>query len=104
VFFNVFGDPRDLHSFPTRRSSDLVFTPNGDFTNDLFVLDVTNQSNVELTILNRWGNKMFEGSGLTPGWNGKTATGALAEEGVYFYKYIVTGVDGSEYTGKVSWN
>lgn len=29
----------------------------------------------------------------------KTATGALAEEGVYFYKYIVTGVDGSEYTG-----
>ena len=76
-----------------------VFTPNGDFTNDIFVLDVTNQSNVELTILNRWGNKMFEGSGLTPGWNGKTATGALAEEGVYFYKYIVTGVDGSEYTG-----
>src|SRR5205823_15005417 len=24
VFFYCYGDPRDLHSFPTRRSSDLV--------------------------------------------------------------------------------
>lgn len=77
-----------------------VFTPNNDLANDVFVLDVINQTNVNLTILNRWGNKMFEANGLTPAWNGKTSTGAAAEEGTYFYKYIVTGVDGSEYKGQ----
>jgi gliding motility-associated-like protein len=76
-----------------------VFTPNGDETNDLFFLDVTNQSSITLTIVNRWGNKMFEGTGINPAWNGKTTSGALADEGTYFYKYLVTGVDGSEFTG-----
>src|SRR5690554_7984300 len=28
-FFSWYGDPRDLHSFPTRRSSDLLFPPLG---------------------------------------------------------------------------
>ncbi len=76
-----------------------VFTPNGDNSNDLYYLDVTNQSSITLTILNRWGNKMFEGTGINPAWNGKTEGGAPAEEGTYFYKYLVTGVDGTEYTG-----
>lgn len=76
-----------------------VFTPNGDSANDLFYLDVTNQTSITLTVLNRWGNKMFEGTGINPAWNGKTEGGAAAEEGTYFYKYLVTGVDGSEYTG-----
>jgi gliding motility-associated-like protein len=76
-----------------------VFTPNGDGANDLFFLDVTNQTSITLTVLNRWGNKMFESAGMNPAWNGKTEGGAAAEEGTYFYKYLVTGVDGSEYTG-----
>jgi gliding motility-associated-like protein len=76
-----------------------VFTPNGDGANDLFFLDVTNQTSITLTVLNRWGNKMFESAGINPAWNGKTEGGAAAEEGTYFYKYLVTGVDGSEYTG-----
>jgi len=77
-----------------------VFTPDGDGVNDLFFLDVTNKSKIELTIVNRWGNKMYEGSSINPAWNGKTDSGALAEEGTYFCKYIVFGVDGKEYEGQ----
>ena len=77
-----------------------VFTPDGDGVNDLFFLDVTNKSKIELTIINRWGNKMYEGSSINPAWNGKTDSGALAEEGTYFCKYVVFGVDGKEYEGQ----
>ena len=77
-----------------------VFTPDGDGVNDLFFLDATNKSKIELTIINRWGNKMYEGSSINPAWNGKTDSGALAEEGTYFCKYVVFGVDGKEYEGQ----
>lgn len=68
-----------------------VFTPNGDGDNDLYFLTTTNATNVELTILNRWGNVMYEGSGLNPSWDGDTPGGAEATDGTYFYKYVVEG-------------
>lgn len=68
-----------------------VFTPNGDSENDLFVLKTTNAKNIELTILNRWGNIMYESSGVNPAWDGKSQGGANAPEGTYFYKYVITG-------------
>jgi gliding motility-associated-like protein len=71
-----------------------VFTPNGDGDNDLFVLTTTNATNIELTILNRWGNVMYEASGLNPAWDGKTADGNNANEGTYFHKYRVEGYEG----------
>jgi gliding motility-associated-like protein len=68
-----------------------VFSPNGDQDNDFFFLTTTNALSVELTILNRWGNVMFEGTGVNPAWNGKADNGVDAEDGVYFFKYKVTG-------------
>src|SRR5690606_22537304 len=68
-----------------------VFTPNGDGDNDVYFLTTTNATNVELTILNRWGNVMYEGSGLNPSWDGDTPGGAEATDGTYFYKYVVEG-------------
>jgi gliding motility-associated-like protein len=68
-----------------------VFSPNEDQDNDFFFLTTTNALSVELTVLNRWGNVMFEGSGINPAWNGKADNGLDAEDGVYFYKYKVTG-------------
>lgn len=70
-----------------------VITPNGDNLNDIFELTVTNSTSVELTILNRWGNVMFNQKGLNPGWNGNAPNGSEAEAGTYFYRYIVKGVD-----------
>lgn len=71
-----------------------VFTPDGDAgnANELFFLTTTNATNVEMWIYNRWGNLMYEGSGLTPApaWDGKSS-GSEAQDGVYFLKYKVSG-------------
>lgn len=76
-----------------------IFTPNGDGDNDKFVLTTTNSVNIELTIMNRWGNVMYESSGPNPAWNGETQNGTKAEEGTYFFKYRVEGIDGTALEG-----
>jgi gliding motility-associated-like protein len=78
-----------------------VFTPNDDNSNDVFTVQVTNATNVQLTILNRWGNVMFEANGINPvpSWDGIDKSGAKAGEGTYFYKYIVTGLQGDTLEG-----
>lgn len=68
-----------------------VFSPNNDGANDQFYLTATNALNIELIITNRWGNVVFEGSGINPAWNGKTPNGNEAADGVYFYKYVLIG-------------
>ncbi len=75
-----------------------VFTPNAGEDNPIFFLTTTNAANVELTIINRWGNTVFDQSGLNPGWDGKV-NGVDAAEGVYFYKYTVTGLGGDKLEG-----
>lgn len=94
--FNPFATIEDgscVYPFPTVVAPN-IFTPNDDNDNDDFHLTVTNHSNIELLILNRWGSLMYESSGPNPAWNGTTPNGAEANEGTYFYKYIVTGIDG----------
>ena len=51
-------------------------------------------SNIDLVIINRWGNEVFSGSGLNPKWNGILNNGEKAGEGTYFYKYNVIGING----------
>lgn len=81
--------------FPTVYAPN-VFTPDGDGYNDLFHLTVENSESVELIITNRWGNIVFQNTAANPTWDGKTKTptGADCAEGVYFFKYKVTGVAG----------
>jgi len=76
-----------------------ILTPNGDGLNDLFVLTTTKAANVELIIVNRWGNVVFDESGLNPGWDGTTKVGEEAGEGTYFYRYVATGVNGDKVEG-----
>lgn len=71
-----------------------VFTPNGDNDNDLFLIDHKFVVEIELVIVNRWGDVMYEGTGTNPVWDGKDAV-----EGTYFYKYKATGYTGNEVTG-----
>ncbi|SHG77943.1 gliding motility-associated C-terminal domain-containing protein [Chryseolinea serpens] len=67
-----------------------VFTPNGDPYNDLF-LPISYDSNYlvsgELSVYNRWGERVFEGNLLT-GWNGDSDHGPVSS-GVYFYNAIL---------------
>ncbi|MFM6935050.1 MAG: choice-of-anchor L domain-containing protein [Flavobacteriales bacterium] len=83
-----------------------VFSPNNDGTNDTYFLSSKNVVKLELVILNRWGNVLFEKTGEdiinnpinNPSWDGKI-NGVLANEGVYFYKYVGYNVSGTEVTG-----
>lgn len=76
-----------------------VFTPNDDGENDLFELDHVYAVEIELVIVNRWGNVMYESTGTNPVWDGKTQSGGEAQEGTYFYTYRATGAGGDEVEG-----
>lgn len=89
-----FDDGSCLYPSPTVIAPN-VFTPNGDGSNETWFLNTTNSTNVSITILNRWGNVIFESSGLNPSWNGETQGGTEAADGVYFYKYRVEGYPNS---------
>lgn len=61
-----------------------VLTPDGDGTNDVFLIQYNGKESFDLTIVDRWGAMMFNSSSPTNVWNGKV--GSLpASEGVYYY-------------------
>lgn len=75
-----------------------VFTPNGDFQNDHFkLINSESISDLEVVILNRWGNVVFESTDKDFKWNGKNKnTGVECADGSYFYKMIITNSIGQE--------
>ena len=78
-----------------------VFTPNNDGVNDVFELPVPEsiQDCASLYIYNRWGQKTAERKHTAPTWDGTTAAGDPAAEGVYLY--ILT-VDDASYKGTLT--
>lgn len=72
-----------------------ILTANGDGVNDLFYITVGNYKSIELTIVNRWGDLVFNQSADAPNnvtWNGKTSAGTVLEDGVYFFRYKIEGI------------
>jgi gliding motility-associated-like protein/uncharacterized repeat protein (TIGR01451 family) len=58
-----------------------VFTPNGDGLNDTFVIPgLDTYSDNELTIINRWGNTVYQKTNYKNDWDGQGIV-----EGTYFY-------------------
>lgn len=90
-----------LGGYLTLNNSD-VFTPfNGDNINTCFspgipqgyTLDPSTYPLLacsELTVYNRWGRKVFEGSGC---WDGYTEGGSQVTEGVYYYIFKLGGIE-----------
>lgn len=68
-----------------------VFTPNGDNVNDEFKFDGLS-GNFEFSILNRWGNVVFETSKPNVFWSGTDKKGNPLSEGVYFYRLEKDGI------------
>src|SRR5690554_7095734 len=64
-----------------------VFTPNGDGNNDFFTfVHHKNIEEIDLVIVNRWGNVVYESNDVNFSWNGKVMNnGEECSEGVYFY-------------------
>lgn len=75
-----------------------IFTPNGDNANEVFWIDVKYGATIAVQIFNRWGNLMYEMDDFADRWDGKV-NGNDASDGVYFFKYTVTGIDKSTVTG-----
>lgn len=82
-----------------------VFTPNGDGTNDLFIVKFWSMQDIKISIFNRWGKKIhywyktdIQGFDNVQGeavWDGKLG-GRYASPGVYYYVVEGTGRDGKK--------
>ena len=63
-----------------------VITPNGDGFNEYFVTKYAKIYNdVNITILNRWGKVVYEGSNYQNQWNGLNSNGSKLNDGTYYY-------------------
>ncbi len=76
-----------------------IITTNGDNNNDIFFLELINVETLDLVIINRWGEVVFEEKSANPGWDGKNKGGDPVKDGTYFYKYEATGFNGDILTG-----
>ncbi len=75
-----------------------VFTPNSDFTNNLFhPVYMDGVTKAETTILNRWGNVVFSTDDQDINWTGYDVSGNKVKEGTYFWKMIYTDLNGDEF-------
>jgi gliding motility-associated-like protein len=79
-----------------------VFTPNGDGYNDFFEIKTQGVKVLNVSIFNRWGNKMFEIDSVNGKWDGNTTAGAKAPDGTYFYSLVAKGLDERNYERKGS--
>lgn len=61
-----------------------VFTPNEDGANDMYFITATGLEEFNLTILNRWGQTMYESDDVNAGWDGNF-NGNPCPDGTYFY-------------------
>jgi gliding motility-associated-like protein len=63
-----------------------VITPNNDNTNDFFIVrNLEDYDRVNIKIINRWGNLIYENEDYQNDWNGKAVNGQDLTEGVYYY-------------------
>jgi gliding motility-associated-like protein len=74
-----------------------VFTPNGDGTNDRFIIDPLYATITEAYIVSRWGQKVYTYSKSNIYWDGYDAkTGDHLGEGVYFYNISYKDLKGND--------
>lgn len=81
-----------IENLPLNYDLPNVFTPNGDNANDNFTINAQNAESLEIVILNRWGNVVFESTDVNFEWNGNVQNdGNECVDGTYFYKFTITG-------------
>ncbi len=78
----------EIDPFPTIFAPN-AFTPNGDGTNEVFMIKVTYAERFLLEIFDRWGELIYEGSDPLEGWDG-TYQGNRVQEDVYVWRATIT--------------
>jgi len=76
-----------------------IFSPNGDGHNDVLYVHGRDIKTLLFRVFDRWGEKVFETTDQTLGWDG-TYKGKNAPEDVYAYEAKVTMDDGTEINRK----
>ena len=77
-----------------------VFTPNGDGKNDVFFVTTKAIKELDCVIYDRWGLKIAEWNTVNGSWDGRTKSGTIAPDGVYFYIVNAKGINGKAITDK----
>ena len=62
-----------------------VFTPNGDGQNDIWYIESVGLKDLAVKIYNRWGELVYDLTGVNNGWNGKNKNGKMCSDGTYYY-------------------
>ncbi|MFW5659621.1 MAG: gliding motility-associated C-terminal domain-containing protein, partial [Bacteroidota bacterium] len=80
-------DTTAIEVFPDcyRLPAPTAFSPNGDGLNDRFTLPTYGLDDIELSIFNRWGERLWQGDPRQQGWDGGSAP-----EGVYVWQLEAT--------------
>ncbi len=74
-----------------------IFTPNEDGMNDVFLVYGTGLTKFEMTIFDRWGEKLFVSKDQLVGWDG-SYKGKISKNDVYPYLVQYTSLDGQKHT------
>ncbi|MBK7239766.1 MAG: gliding motility-associated C-terminal domain-containing protein [Flavobacteriales bacterium] len=68
------------------------FSPNGDGANDTFVIHgIEAYPRNTLTVVNRWGNVVYDTFNYTNNWAGDNMQGQALPDGTYFVRFAVNG-------------
>lgn len=76
------------------------FTPNGDGLNDELLVYLSGVESFQITIFDRWGEKVFESTDIYKGWDGNLRNGKNAPSGAYVYRIqgrLISGTDLNEF-------
>ncbi|HEX8517779.1 MAG TPA: PKD domain-containing protein [Bacteroidia bacterium] len=101
AYMDVYIDPVLVFYAPN------AFSPNGNGNNDVFRVygDGIDKNNFEMTIYNRWGERIFKTNKYEEGWNGAlNNTGELVGQDAYVYKINFRDFSGKkhQYIGHVT--
>jgi gliding motility-associated-like protein len=77
-----------------------VFTPNGDGSNDVFLISSQGITQMDVKIYDRWGVQLADLSDPAQNWDGRTKTGTVVVNGTYYYVLSAKGQDGQSYNLK----
>lgn len=77
-----------------------VFSPNNDNINDVFTIKSTGLSQLNCTLFNRWGMRIYEYDAVKIGWDGRTFGNSVAPDGTYYYLLDATCIDGEKKEGQ----
>lgn len=96
AFTNSFSNNK-LFKFEAEVFVPDIFTPNGDNTNDYFMVKGRYVNTYSITIYSRWGEVVYASTDMLTGWNGFNNF-VYAPEGAYTYKIVATDINNKEFT------